>query len=245
MSGVPLLVAVLMRFNTYMGLLVLAGCSLDVQGLKGEGGSLTSPTRPRSISDEGPDAGAPVDAASDAAVNGDLCPADPNKVAPGVCGCGIPEDGCGEPVLCGQTGEDSACELAAAPDDIGDDEEDCVEDCPAMGEDAGVDCEADGTCPNAPPTLAFIEPSSFTVERGKLGVLADASDSDGSIVRVTLYVDAKRIRDEREKPYEWGSNARRTELANLGPGKHHLELEAEDDSGATTRVGKDVFIAAD
>jgi hypothetical protein len=234
-----------MRFNTYVGLLVLAGCSLDVRGLAPGGGSLTSPTRPRSTADEGPDAGALVDAASAAAVNDDLCPADPNKVAPGVCGCGIPEDGCGEPVRCARTGEERACEPAAAPGGVGDNEEDCVEDCPGVGEDAGVDCEADGTCPNAPPTLAFIEPSSFAVARGKLGVLADAADSDGSIVRVTLYVDEKRIRDEREKPYEWGSNARRTELANLDPGKHYLELEAEDDSGAKTRVGKEVFIAAD
>ncbi len=96
-----------------------------------------------------------------------------------------------------------------------------------------------GTTPgeNTPPTVAFADPSGNTsVEVGytNLAVTVNASDTDGSVEGVKLYVDGNLIREEVQAPYEWGKGNNVGELLGLSVGQHTIKAEATDDDGATT-----------
>ncbi|WP_299245962.1 Ig-like domain-containing protein [uncultured Aquimarina sp.] len=90
---------------------------------------------------------------------------------------------------------------------------------------------------NEPPTLSFASPSGNTsVQEGytSFEVTVNASDSDGSISNVKLYVDGTLIRQENIAPYTWGQGNSASELLGLSVGQHTIKAEATDDDGAKT-----------
>jgi hypothetical protein len=75
--------------------------------------------------------------------------------------------------------------------------------------------------------------------------VAEASDVDGTIERVTLHVDGQPVRTEYKAPYNWGAlndGGNKNELDDLGPGTHVLELEAVDDDQATSWARLEIVV---
>ncbi|WP_343911377.1 Ig-like domain-containing protein [Aquimarina litoralis] len=90
---------------------------------------------------------------------------------------------------------------------------------------------------NEPPSVSFANPSGNTsIQEGysSFEVTVNASDSDGTIDNVKLYVDGNLIRQELLAPYTWGQGNNTDELLGLSVGQHIIKAEATDDDGATT-----------
>lgn len=91
---------------------------------------------------------------------------------------------------------------------------------------------------NAAPSVSFSQPSGNpTVDQGyDLVVVANASDSDGSIEKVELFINDNFVRVERFAPYEWGHDGSPApnEVNGLGVGTHTFRLEATDNGGRTS-----------
>ncbi len=91
---------------------------------------------------------------------------------------------------------------------------------------------------NAAPALSFSQPangSSFDEGQG-VYVIVDASDSDGNIDNVRLFLDGALIRQENVAPYEWGNPGYTNDAAlrNLAAGNYTLSAIATDDAGTET-----------
>ncbi|MEM1324476.1 MAG: Ig-like domain-containing protein [Bacteroidota bacterium] len=91
---------------------------------------------------------------------------------------------------------------------------------------------------NQPPTVAFVAPQNgadFPVGTD-LYVNVNASDSDGQVSKVDLYLDNVLVRAENLAPYEWGdpNQSNDTQLQNLQVGTYALKAVATDNGGAST-----------
>jgi len=97
---------------------------------------------------------------------------------------------------------------------------------------------SDAQAPNAPPQVEFLSPADGDTLDAPcdLEVLADASDADGSVVSVKLYLDGTLVRHEGIAPYEWGASQGDAELTAMPAGSYALRLLAEDDDGATAEA---------
>ncbi|AXT51607.1 T9SS C-terminal target domain-containing protein [Aquimarina sp. BL5] len=94
---------------------------------------------------------------------------------------------------------------------------------------------------NTPPAVSFATPSgNLTVDEGysSLYVKVNASDSDGSIDNVKLYIDGSLVRQERFDPYEWGHSTSPNpgETTGLAVGDHIFRAVATDNEGTTTET---------
>lgn len=149
---------------------------------------------------------------SEEADHEDLCPDDPEKTQPGICGCGafdVDGDGDGTP----------DCQ-DACPDDPG----------KVAPGNCGCGIPEDGC---GKPIVRFVKPSTATVA-ANLGVVVEASASDGDIVEVNLFINDQFVRKEGGSPYEWGTanaNQEDPSLLNLSQGSYELRAEAIDDGG--------------
>lgn len=152
----------------------------------------------------------------------DACPFDAHKTLPGKCGCGIPDhDVNGDGIVdC-----ESLCTLDRSPI---------------------VACECPKgviPCDNLPPTVHFKAPDEACVSQQDLTVEVEAADHDGEIQYVSLYIDGRRLRDDYEEPYEWGTRGEKTdELEGLSAGKHRLEVVATDNQGATNALSRAITV---
>ncbi|GAA4115003.1 hypothetical protein GCM10022393_14910 [Aquimarina addita] len=93
---------------------------------------------------------------------------------------------------------------------------------------------------NQAPVVSFETPSGdSTVNEGySLYVKVNASDSDGSIANVKLYIDDNLVRQESFDPYEWGhaTSPNPNEVNNVGMGTHVFKAIATDNQGATSET---------
>ncbi|WP_299188565.1 cellulase family glycosylhydrolase [uncultured Aquimarina sp.] len=94
---------------------------------------------------------------------------------------------------------------------------------------------------NTPPAVSFATPSgNLTVDEGysSLYVKVNASDSDGSIDNVKLYIDGSLVRQERFDPYEWGHSTSPNpgETTGLAVGDHIFRAVATDNEGTTAET---------
>ncbi|MFD2563892.1 polysaccharide lyase [Aquimarina rubra] len=93
---------------------------------------------------------------------------------------------------------------------------------------------------NQTPTVSFATPSNnITVDEGySLYVKVNASDADGNISNVKLFVDNNLIRQESAAPFEWGhaNSPNPDELNNLSVGTHIFKAVATDNQGATSET---------
>ncbi|WP_299223606.1 Ig-like domain-containing protein [uncultured Aquimarina sp.] len=90
---------------------------------------------------------------------------------------------------------------------------------------------------NKPPVVSFKTPTSnLMVDEGyDLNVEVNASDPDGSISNVKLYVNNALVRQENRAPYEWGhdSSPNPNELNGRTPGTYTIKAVATDNKGKT------------
>ncbi|AXT57652.1 T9SS C-terminal target domain-containing protein [Aquimarina sp. AD1] len=88
---------------------------------------------------------------------------------------------------------------------------------------------------NQAPNVSFASPSgNMTVDEGyDLTVVANASDSDGSVSNVKLYINNSLIRQENVAPYEWGhdSSPNPQELNGRSAGTYTVKAVATDNDG--------------
>lgn len=90
---------------------------------------------------------------------------------------------------------------------------------------------------NRPPTGRLASPadgSSFTAP-ADVTVVVEASDSDGRIERVQLFLDGQAVRIERNAPYIWEPDLDPV-LKAMPPGRYELRAVIADDDGAQTEV---------
>lgn len=97
---------------------------------------------------------------------------------------------------------------------------------------------------NALPVITFLDPEDGDIfpEGTDLYVHVDATDPDGSIKNVRLYLDGDLIRKENFAPYEWGAGTENNdpELQNLSIGQHELTAVAFDNTSEYTQ--KSIFV---
>ena len=96
-----------------------------------------------------------------------------------------------------------------------------------------------GVTTNQYPVVSFTNPLAGDVffEGNDLGVTVDATDPDGTIEKVELYINDVFFRQEGITPYEWGTdNPDQTDdgLLNLAQGTYVLKAIATDNEGAQT-----------
>jgi hypothetical protein len=85
---------------------------------------------------------------------------------------------------------------------------------------------------NKAPTVAFVQPAAganFTAPANP-HVVVNATDPDGTVANVKLYVNGAFVRQENIAPYEWGPDPL---LNNIAAGTYTLRAVATDDDGAT------------
>ena len=93
------------------------------------------------------------------------------------------------------------------------------------------------TTANTAPTVNFVTPTHQQVfnEGTNLFVKIDATDNDGTVVGVQLYLNEVLVRDDTNAPFEWGSDpSADPSLQNLKAGNYTLRAVARDDDGATS-----------
>ncbi|OVE76320.1 hypothetical protein BVX97_01425 [bacterium E08(2017)] len=107
------------------------------------------------------------------------------------------------------------------------------------GNDSGYSTEVSATPVDndPPPIVSFTEPldgQSF-IAGTDLEVVVEASDLDGTISYVQLYLDGALVRQENGAPYEWNVGAQNdTALNNMSPGTNELKAIARDNDNQDT-----------
>lgn len=99
-----------------------------------------------------------------------------------------------------------------------------------------------------PPEVSFVSPSDGTtvLEGASIQVEVNATDLDGTITGVELYLDSQLVRQEISPPYTWGEASQNdTLLENLAIGSYELEAIATDDDSQTTSVIITLNVVAD
>ncbi|MGA1826564.1 MAG: DNRLRE domain-containing protein, partial [bacterium] len=88
------------------------------------------------------------------------------------------------------------------------------------------------------------QPGAGTVSPN-IGVVVEASDPDGSISEVDLYINSTHVRTESNAPYEWGTANNTADdplLLNCAPGVYQLRAVATDNDGDSTSVTLSVTV---
>lgn len=89
------------------------------------------------------------------------------------------------------------------------------------------------------PIVSFLSPSKNQIKELGKSVLVEASatDSDGSIVSASLYLDGELVRTLTSTPYVWGeSTSSDPALLNFNSGEHTLKLSATDNDGLSRSI---------
>ena len=86
---------------------------------------------------------------------------------------------------------------------------------------------------NQKPVVSFIAPAvnASIPNNASVGVRVRATDTDGTISNVKLYLNNRFIRQENIDPYNWLNDSA---LQNLATGRYTLKAVATDNQGATT-----------
>ncbi len=92
---------------------------------------------------------------------------------------------------------------------------------------------------NAPPTASFTPPTPSDnaqfISPLDVQVAVQASDSDGSVENVRLFLNDVFVGQENAEPYEWNAQ-NHPDLAKLETGSYRLRAEATDNLGAITSI---------
>ncbi len=88
---------------------------------------------------------------------------------------------------------------------------------------------------NQAPVVSFASPSSTTsyTAPAKVQAIVNASDADGSIASVDLYINNTFVRQEKAAPYEWNYTVNDLLISNLAAGTYTLKAIATDNIGKT------------
>ncbi len=93
-----------------------------------------------------------------------------------------------------------------------------------------------GAATNQAPQVFIASPAAGAAYAAgsDVAVTAAATDADGSVVNVKLYLSGQFIHQENVAPYEWGMAGQNDSmLARMAAGTYELTAVATDDQGAT------------
>ncbi|MEM9445469.1 MAG: Ig-like domain-containing protein [Verrucomicrobiota bacterium] len=98
---------------------------------------------------------------------------------------------------------------------------------------------------NIPPSVAFDSSSGLNLEEGytSIELAANASDLDGQIDNVQLFLDDILIREDNAFEYRWNENTD-PKLLGLAAGAYQLKLIATDNEGATAEATATLTVKA-
>jgi hypothetical protein len=92
---------------------------------------------------------------------------------------------------------------------------------------------------NKAPTVSIASPANnatFTAP-ADLTVTANASDSDGTVAQLDLYLNNQLVRTEFSAPYEWGASGQNDPaIKGLPAGSYTLRVVATDNDGASAQA---------
>ncbi|WP_124981222.1 sialate O-acetylesterase [Nonlabens xiamenensis] len=94
------------------------------------------------------------------------------------------------------------------------------------------------------PLVNFVTPidgTAFTAGHD-LVVTVDATDSNGSIDNVQLFINNLLVRQENYATYDWGQNVQDPLLADLAAGTYTLKAVATDNDGETSEASIDITV---
>lgn len=99
---------------------------------------------------------------------------------------------------------------------------------------------------NVAPTVEFQTPSVGAIfpAPATLQVTVSATDTDGSIANVKLYLNTVLVRQETGAPYAWNDQSQDVALQNLVAGTYTLKVVATDNGGAQTEKSMEVSVGA-
>lgn len=100
---------------------------------------------------------------------------------------------------------------------------------------------------NQLPSLAFVSPEDDLVleeNYDQLYILVQASDTDGSLTDVSLYLSDILIRSIDVAPYEWGADTFTNETLGLAVGEHQFRAVATDNHGGVSEAFFNVTVSA-
>ncbi|MEM7791922.1 MAG: Ig-like domain-containing protein, partial [Verrucomicrobiota bacterium] len=102
-----------------------------------------------------------------------------------------------------------------------------------------------GSGSNQPPTVSFNDASELDKVEGYEGIYieADASDPDGTIDNVRLFLNGVSIRADKKAPYNW-FGSKDTELVGLAAGVYEIKVVATDNEGATAEAITNLTVTA-
>jgi len=98
------------------------------------------------------------------------------------------------------------------------------------------------------PLVSIVEPNKgadIVLKKGyTLYVKANASDFDGFVEDVQLFIDDSLVRKEVNPPYEWGhaGSPNPNELNGLAVGAHTIKVLASDNEGQTKSASMDITV---
>lgn len=97
---------------------------------------------------------------------------------------------------------------------------------------------------NSAPTVGFATPAAGIQLNAGQSVSVDitASDSDGSIDHIDLFINDIFIRSEGVAPYLWNQIGQDPLLVNLAVGTHTLKAVAYDNNNASSEVKRDITV---
>jgi hypothetical protein len=105
--------------------------------------------------------------------------------------------------------------------------------------------QLDPPMPNLIPVVSFRNPSANANFQSPANLMVEAlaSDPDGSIDNVRLYLNGDLVRQENLSPYTWNDPMQNDlVLTHLPAGAHQLRLVATDDSGDSSEVTQIITI---
>jgi len=100
---------------------------------------------------------------------------------------------------------------------------------------------------NNAPEVAFTLPASGAnlTAPGSVIVNVAASDLDGSVTSVALFINDEFVRAERVDSYNWNERNQDSSLSNLAAGSYTLRAVATDNEGATSSVERTFTVSSD
>ena len=98
---------------------------------------------------------------------------------------------------------------------------------------------------NTPPTGYWLASTPKEITAGdSIVVGVGATDADGTIQAITLYLDNTMVRQETKAPYLWNNTGQDALLQNMAAGTYKLAAQITDNDGATITITRALKVVA-
>ena len=94
------------------------------------------------------------------------------------------------------------------------------------------------------PAVSFVMPAANLnlLVGANMDVIANAADSDGTITKVSLFINDQLVGDDFNYPYEW-FHSQQSKLAQMAAGSYEFKVTATDNKGGVTSAKQTLTIS--